>query len=45
MSIPLALIVITLYFQRLMLHNIPPKESVVSCLLPMGPFGAGVTLN
>ncbi len=40
MTIPLAFFVIAIFFQRLMLHGAPAKESMVSCLLPMGPFGA-----
>ncbi|KAK9903430.1 hypothetical protein WJX75_005365 [Coccomyxa subellipsoidea] len=40
MTIPLAFFVITIFFLRLMLHSMPSKESMVSCLLPMGPFGA-----
>lgn len=40
MTIPIAFFVIAIFFQRLMLHSLPAKESLVSCLLPMGPFGA-----
>ena len=40
MTIPLAFFVVAIFFQRLMLHGLPVKESMVSCLLPMGPFGA-----
>lgn len=42
---PLALIILTLYIQRLLLHHIPPQEMVVSSFLPLGPTGlAGFSL-
>ncbi|KAM0200859.1 hypothetical protein ACHAPI_002525 [Fusarium lateritium] len=33
--------VLALYFHRLTIHSIPPKEAVVSSLLPIGPLGQG----
>lgn len=42
---PLALIILTLYFQRLLLHHIPATEMIVSSFLPLGPCGlAGFSL-
>lgn len=31
--------ILVLYFQRLTLHKLPPKEVIVSTLLPLGPTG------
>ncbi|KAF4983667.1 hypothetical protein FZEAL_973 [Fusarium zealandicum] len=33
--------VLVLYFQRLIIHSIPPKEVIVSVILPVGPLGQG----
>ncbi|KAM0374197.1 hypothetical protein HYE67_006294 [Fusarium culmorum] len=34
-------IVLALYFHRLTIHSIPPKEVIVSVFLPIGPLGQG----
>ncbi|KAI0477352.1 voltage-dependent anion channel [Xylariaceae sp. FL0804] len=36
-----SLLVMALYFIRLHLHSIPPKEVIVSVFLPVGPLGQG----
>lgn len=41
MSVPLALIIMTMYYQRLALHKLPSREVIVSCFLPLGPLGYG----
>jgi len=41
MSTPLALAVLVMYYQRLALHKLPPREVVVSSFLPLGPMGMG----
>jgi tellurite resistance protein TehA-like permease len=41
MSVPLAMAVLVMYYQRLALHKLPPREVVVSCFLPLGPLGMG----
>ena len=41
MSVPLALTVIVIYYQRLAVHKLPPREVIVSCFLPLGPIGFG----
>lgn len=41
MSIPLALTVIVIYYQRLALYKLPAREIVVSSFLPLGPLGFG----
>ncbi|RAK93770.1 hypothetical protein BO79DRAFT_234701 [Aspergillus costaricaensis CBS 115574] len=41
MSMPLALIVLVVYYQRLALYKLPAREVIVSCLLPVGPLGFG----
>lgn len=44
-GLPLALIILSLYFQRLILHHIPTQEMIVSSFLPLGPTGlAGFSL-
>lgn len=40
-GVPLALAVLVIYFQRLTLHHLPPREVIVSVFLPMGPLGQG----
>lgn len=41
MGIPLALVVMTIYFHRLAIHHLPPQEVIVSVFLPLGPMGQG----
>ncbi|KAF1845495.1 uncharacterized protein K460DRAFT_376910 [Cucurbitaria berberidis CBS 394.84] len=41
MSTPLAMTVIVMYYTRLALHKLPPREIVVSSFLPLGPLGMG----
>jgi tellurite resistance protein TehA-like permease len=40
-GLPLALMVMVIYLQRLTLHKIPPKAMIVSVFLPLGPLGQG----
>lgn len=40
-GIPLAIMVMVIYFHRLTVHKLPPKEVIVSVFLPMGPLGQG----
>lgn len=37
----LAFLVMALYFQRLAIHHLPPREIIVSTMLPLGPCGQG----
>lgn len=41
MGVPYALSVLVIYYQRLALHKLPPREVIVSCFLPLGPLGFG----
>jgi tellurite resistance protein TehA-like permease len=41
MGIPLALVVLTMYFHRLTIYKLPPSEVIVSVFLPLGPMGQG----
>ena len=41
MSLPLAMMVLVIYYQRLALHKMPAREAIVSCFLPLGPTGYG----
>jgi len=41
MSVPMAFSVLVIYYQRLALHKMPPREIVVSAFLPLGPLGFG----
>lgn len=40
-GVPLAMVVLTMYFSRLTIYKIPPREVIVSCFLPLGPLGQG----
>ncbi|KAE8359229.1 voltage-dependent anion channel [Aspergillus caelatus] len=40
-GVPLAMMVICIYLQRLMFHKLPPKGMLVSVFLPLGPLGQG----
>lgn len=40
-GIPLAMMVMVIYFHRLTVYKLPPKEVIVSIFLPMGPLGQG----
>ena len=41
MGMPLAMTVLVIYYQRLAVHKLPPREVVVSCFLPIGPLSFG----
>lgn len=41
LSVPMAFGVLVIYFQRLALHKMPPREVIVSAFLPLGPLGLG----
>lgn len=41
MATPMALSVLVMYYQRLALHKMPPREVIVSAFLPLGPLGMG----
>ena len=40
-AMPLAFAILGIYFQRLATHNLPPREVIVSALIPLGPLGSG----
>ncbi|KAJ1020998.1 hypothetical protein NDA13_005627 [Ustilago tritici] len=40
-GLPLALLILVLYFQRLLLFKSPPRDVIVSVFLPLGPCGQG----
>jgi tellurite resistance protein TehA-like permease len=40
-GLPLAMAVLVIYFQRLTLYHLPPREVIVSVFLPLGPLGQG----
>lgn len=41
MATPFATTVLVMYYQRLALHKLPPREIIVSSFLPLGPLGMG----
>lgn len=41
MGLLLALSVIVIYFYRLIVNKLPPKEVIISSFLPLGPLGQG----
>lgn len=40
-GVPLAMVVLVMYFHRLTVHRLPPREVIVSVFLPLGPLGQG----
>ncbi|KAJ3494211.1 hypothetical protein NLG97_g4233 [Lecanicillium saksenae] len=40
-GVPLAMFTMVIYFQRLTMHQLPPREVIVSVFLPLGPLGQG----
>ena len=40
-GVPLAMATLVIYFQRLTIYKLPPKEVIVSVFLPLGPLGQG----
>lgn len=40
-GVPLAFIVLAMYFHRLTIYKLPPNEVIVSVFLPLGPMGQG----
>lgn len=38
---PLAMVMLAMYFHRLTIHNLPPREVIVSVFLPLGPLSQG----
>ena len=40
-GVPLAMVVLVIYFQRLTIYKLPPRELIVSVFLPHGPLGQG----
>ncbi|RMZ90535.1 hypothetical protein DV736_g2238, partial [Chaetothyriales sp. CBS 134916] len=40
-AVPLALTVLVIYYQRLALHKLPPREVIVSSFLPLSSLGMG----
>lgn len=40
-GVPLAMVILVIYFLRLTTHNLPPKAVAVSTFLPLGPLGQG----
>jgi tellurite resistance protein TehA-like permease len=41
MGVPVSFLIMALYFLRLCIHDIPPREQIVSVFLPAGPCGQG----
>ncbi|KAH8803693.1 malate permease [Xylogone sp. PMI_703] len=41
MGVPFAMIILVIYYQRLAIYKLPPKESVVTAFIPVGPLGLG----
>ncbi len=40
-GVPLAMVTLVIYFERLTLYKLPPRVVIVSCFLPLGPLGQG----
>ena len=41
MGVPLAVGILVIYLQRLTLYHFPPRETIVSVFIPLGPLGQG----
>lgn len=41
LATPLAMTILVIYYHRLALHKLPPREIIVSSFLPLGPLGMG----
>lgn len=40
-GLPFAMMILVVYFQRLTMYSLPPREVIVSVFLPLGPIGQG----
>lgn len=40
-GVPMAMVTLVIYFHRLAMYKLPPREVVVSVFLPLGPMGQG----
>lgn len=40
-GVPTALMIMVIYFHRLVVHKLPPREVIVSTFLPLGPLNMG----
>lgn len=41
LGVPAAMFILVVYFHRLTIHKLPPREVIVSCFLPLGPPSMG----
>lgn len=41
LSVPLAIFTFVVYYHRLILHNFPAPQAIVTCFIPLGPLGMG----
>lgn len=41
MGTPMAMMILVIYYQRLAVHKLPSRATIVSCFLPLGPLGFG----
>lgn len=40
-GVPMAMVTLVIYFHRLAMYKLPPREVIVSVFLPLGPMGQG----
>lgn len=40
-GVPTAMVILVIYFHRLAVHKMPPREVIVSSFLPLGPLNMG----
>lgn len=40
-GVPVAMMMLVIYFQRLIIYGMPPKEALMSDFIPLGPLGQG----
>ncbi|TKA75881.1 hypothetical protein B0A55_04846, partial [Friedmanniomyces simplex] len=41
LGLGMSLVILSLYFWRLMSNQLPPREAIISTFVPVGPFGMG----
>ncbi|KAJ9622817.1 Plasma membrane sulfite pump involved in sulfite metabolism [Knufia peltigerae] len=41
LGLPTGFFIMVVYFQRLTIHKLPPREVIVSCFMPLGPLCMG----
>lgn len=38
-GLPMAVVTLGIYFHRLTMHKLPPREAIITVFMPVGPLG------